>query len=184
MKLSGKRYEEIKKIAAQIIVKYHGPCVPINGFDLANNMGITIIPYTSYPFQTKKLMMKLQEDGFFIEKDDGQIIIYYDNFKIHNSGRINFTILHEIGHVVLNHSQESDLAEAEANFFAKYIIAPPPLIHELKLNSPEEIQSTFKTSEEVASYAYDYYNTRIEYGSNRLTDYEEEIIEHYRYAGE
>ena len=43
--------------------------------------------------------------------------------------RIRFTIMHEIGHIVLDHTEHSDLAESEANFFAKYALAPPPLVH-------------------------------------------------------
>ena len=43
--------------------------------------------------------------------------IYYNDKK--DAGRIRFTILHEIGHFVLGHLQQSDLAESEANFFAK-----------------------------------------------------------------
>lgn len=44
--------------------------------------------------------------------------------------------MHEIGHIVLDHSEGSELAEVEARFFAKYALAPPPLIHKLRLQNP------------------------------------------------
>ena len=48
-------------------------------------------------------------------------------------GRINNTIMHEIGHIVLDHSEDSELAEKEVKFFAKYALVPPVLVHKLKL---------------------------------------------------
>ena len=55
--------------------------------------------------------MEIEENGqsvFYIFYDDSM----YDR-------RIRFTIMHEIGHIVLDHTEHSDLAESEANFFAK-----------------------------------------------------------------
>lgn len=40
-------------------------------------------------------------------------------------GRVRFTKLHEAGHLLRGHLQDSELAEIEANFWAKYAIAPP-----------------------------------------------------------
>ena len=57
-----------------------------------------------------------------------------------NYGRVNHTIMHEIGHIVLGHTEDSDLAEAEVSFFAKYALAPPILINKLKLETPEIIK--------------------------------------------
>ena len=37
--------------------------------------------------------------------------------------------MHEIAHIILNHLEESDVAEAETNFFVGYAIAPIVLIH-------------------------------------------------------
>ena len=65
--------------------------------------------------------------------------------------------MHEIGHIVLDHSEDSELAEKEVKFFAKYALAPPVLIHKLKLDNPESIAQTFEISYEAACYAYSYY---------------------------
>lgn len=34
-------------------------------------------------------------------------------------------MLHEIGHIILDHSEDSNLAEDEVKFFAKYALVPP-----------------------------------------------------------
>lgn len=66
-------------------------------------------------------------------------------------GRVRFTKLHEAGHLLRGHLQDSELAEIEANFWAKYAIAPPVLIEELGLTTAEEISQRFGTSLECAS---------------------------------
>ncbi len=45
--LSHERYEEIKQIVVDVFVKYNVSCVPVNGFELATKMGITVIPYSA-----------------------------------------------------------------------------------------------------------------------------------------
>ena len=70
------------------------------------------------------------------------------------------TILHEIAHCILGHNDNMDneLCESEANFFAKYAIAPPPLIHQIKPTCAYDIENFFDISHEAASYAFRYYN--------------------------
>ena len=93
--------------------------------------------------------------------------------------RIRFTILHEIGHYILKHKQQSCLAEAEANFFAKYLIAPPILIHRINPSDYMEIAKIFKISEECAWYAFDYYQKWLYHHINigfNYNAYEEKIL--------
>ena len=66
-------------------------------------------------------------------------------------GRVRFTKLHEAGHLLRGHLQDSVLAEIEANLWAKYAIAPQVLIQELGLTTAEEISQRFGTSLECAS---------------------------------
>lgn len=67
-------------------------------------------------------------------------------------GRVRFTKLHELGHVIRGHLQDSETAEIEANFFARYAIAPPVLVEKLGLTTVEEIAQQFGTSIECASH--------------------------------
>lgn len=168
--LSCERYEEIKKIVVDLFVKYDVCCIPVNGFELATKMNIKVIPYSATPQNKRWLLLKESEDGFSVEKNPGEWYIYYNDIK--DYGRINNTIMHEIGHIVLDHSEDSELAEKEVKFFAKYALVPPVLIHKLKLDNPKDIANSFDVSYEAARYAHSYYKKWLQYGSPNYTDYE------------
>ena len=178
--LSHRRYEEIKRIIVDLFVKYDVTCVPVNGFELATKMGIKIIPYSAIPFTKRYLLFKKSEDGFCAEKTLGEWYIYYNDEM--DYGRINNTIMHEIGHIVLDHSEDSELAEKEVRFFAKYALVPPVLVHKLKLNDPYDIADVFDVSFEAACYALSYYRKWFQYGSNDYTDYAVKLLHLFEIA--
>ena len=68
---------------------------------------------------------------------------------------------------MLDHSEDSDLAENEVKFFAKYALVPPVLVLKLHLKSAEEIPDVFDVSYEAAIYAWEYYQKWL----GRNTDY-------------
>lgn len=179
-RLSNNRYEEIKKIIVELFIKYDVKCIPISGFELASKMGIKVIPYSYFSEEKQKLLLKRSEDGFFVEKTDNEFYIYYNDTK--NYGRVNNTILHEIGHIVLEHTEESELAEAEVNFFAKYALVPPVLVHKLEINSPDRIAELFDVSTQASCYAFNYYKKWLKYGSENYTDYEMKLIGLFKYV--
>lgn len=172
--LSNARYEEIKQIVVDLFVKYTISCVPVNGFELATKMGIKIIPYSVISESKHWLLLKKSEDGFAVEKNMNEWYIFYNDKKEY--GRINNTIMHEIGHVVLDHSEDSELAEKEVKFFAKYALVPPVFVHKLKLDNPTDIANIFDVSFEAACYAYSYYKKWLQYGSSQFTKYEQTLL--------
>ena len=176
--LSNERYEEIKRIVVRMFDKYHVSCIPISGFEIATQMGIPVIPYSAFSEDKQSLLMKMSEDGFRTYDKEGGYQIVYNERK--NYGRVNHTIMHEIGHIVLGHTEDSDLAEAEVSFFAKYALAPPILINKLKLETPEQIAEVFGISYEAACYAYSYYKKRLAYGGRYCTPYEMKMLELFR----
>ena len=182
LKLSRERYEEIKEIIVEMFEKYHVSCVPISGFEIATRMGIKIVPYSTLDKRVRNLIQKKGEDGV-TGLSYGEYVIYY-NDSIPTYGRINNTIMHEIGHIVLGHIEESELAEAEASFFAKYALAPPPLIHKLKLSSADEIAKIFGISYEAACYAYEYYKKWLSYGDKEYTAYEKRTLALFEEGGD
>lgn len=171
MKLSNKRYEEIKESVTNLLIKHNIFCVPISGFEIASKMGVEVRPY---PHKKYDLLLKVSEDGFTAFKDD-KPIIYYNPYQMYQ--RMNNTIMHEIGHIILGHQQESELAEAEVNFFAKYLLAPPALIHKLQLHSPDEIANIFEISHQAAQIAWDYYNKWLLNSGRFYKPYEIKLID-------
>jgi Zn-dependent peptidase ImmA (M78 family) len=113
-----------------------------------------------------------------VEKNIGEWYSYYNDKK--DYGRINNTIMHEIGHIVLDHTEDSELAEKEVKFFAKYALVPPVLVHKLKIDNPTDIVDHFDVSFEAACYAYSYYKKWLQYGSPKYTKYELTLLNLFR----
>lgn len=179
IKLADERLEEIKESVANMYVRLDINCVPISAFEIAVKMGIAVIPYSAYSKSIQALMLRKSDDGF-VAAGNGKYYICYNDTK--NYGRINNTIMHEIGHVVLKHLQDSELAEKEVKFFAKYALAPPVLIHKFKLKDSDSIAETFDISFEAAGYALEYYNKWLAYSGSSYTSYELKILNLFKEA--
>ena len=174
MRLTDEQYEFVKGEVVALFERYDVHCIPINGFELAYSMGIKLIPYSALSMRKREAAMKLSPDGFFMESQDAKdYIVFNDNVPY---VRMNMTILHEIGHCVLDHRSGSPEEEAEASFFAKYAAAPPPLVHRITPKSPEEIADFFFISYTAAVNAYKYYNTLLIYGGKKYTEYELRLL--------
>lgn len=180
VRLSNDRYEEIKQTVVKLFETYDVSCVPINGFEIASKMGIKVIPYSAYPARTRYLMEKYSIDGFSALWDTVEWYIFYNDE--HNYGRINNTIMHEVAHIVLDHTEDSELAEAEVRFFAKYALAPPVLIHKLGVETAESIANIFEISFEAAGYALLYYQKWLNYGGRDYKDYEIRMLKLFNLA--
>lgn len=181
IKLSDSRYEEIKRIIVDIFICYGISCVPISGFEIASKMGIKVIPYSAIKAEKRHLLCVKSEDGFCVERNPGEWFIYYNDLNCY--GRINNTIMHEIGHIVFDHSEDSELAEKEVKFFAKFALAPPVLIHKFELSDPEQVQEYFDVSYEAACNALNYYKKWLQYGDKDYKDYELELLKQFEEAG-
>lgn len=158
MRLSDERYEEIKAEVIDLFYRYDIRCIPISGFELAINMEISLVPYSSLSPQKLLAAYRVSTDGFYLEPGDGKECIFFNDQVGYR--RANMTILHEIGHCVLGHhdGMDQEEAETEAKFFAKYAAAPPPLVHRIKPDGPEDIEEIFVISYEASVYAFDYYH--------------------------
>ena len=179
-KLTDEEYEYIKGEVIHILEKYNIKCIPVCGFEIASKMNLTLIAYSGLSKKKLKKATEVSQDGFFIEKDGKEYIFYNDIDRCFE--RQNWTILHEIGHIVLDHTGHNDHDEDEANFFAKYAIAPPVLIHKIGAECPQDIYEVFEISYEAAVYAYDYYcSWKAHYERiNRLTVYEKKLLALYK----
>lgn len=166
MRLTNKRYEEIKNLVADLFIELDITCTPISGFEIAKKLGIIIIPYSAK--KENQRLKEMSEDALCLETNNGNMYIFYNDNKPYE--RINWSLLHEIAHLILGHTEHCSLAEAEANFFAKFAIAPPVLIHRYGLTTTEEIQDRFCISYETAKNALNYYNKWLKIPNFRLYD--------------
>ena len=152
----------------------------IDVFEMVNKLVIKLIPYSALNKIKQQECLKVSTDGFSLESS-GQWYIYY-NDNIDNFGRVKFTIMHEIGHYILGHSGKGEFEEQEANCFAKYALAPPPLIHQLPYVEVSSIQNEFEISFEAALYAYNYYLKWLRFGGDSYTEQEKKLIERFKIA--
>lgn len=175
-KLTDDEYEFIKGEVVHIFAKYRIKCIPVSGFEIAARMEITIIAYSKLHGKKLDTALKVSPDGFFFEFYGKEFIIYNDIDCSYE--RQNWTILHEIGHIVLDHSGNGIHEEAEADFFAKYAIAPPVLIYKIQAKSPEDIFNAFDISYEAAVYSYKYYKKWLSHHQHTVcfTTYELQLL--------
>ena len=79
--------------------------------------------------------------------------------------RITFTIMHEIGHIMLEHEEHTEENEQEANFYAKTALVPLGLISKLNLKTSSDIADTFGISFEFARNIVSHFNKTMIYPS-------------------
>lgn len=177
MKLTNEIYEYIKEEIVALFEEYDIKCIPISGFELAHKMGFQVIPYSSFSEEKRLKLMEIDEDGFFTDYNRKETILYNDRV---NYKRVNMTFLHEIGHYVLGHTDDMDKSqvEAEAKFFAKYALAPPPLVHMIRPKSSEDIMRIFDLSREASKNVFAYYMKWLDkkHQVPKLTRYEVSIL--------
>lgn len=70
-----------------------------------------------------------------------------------NEQILNFTLAHEIGHILLNHfyTKNHDHDEKEANMFAARLLMPLCVLHECNATTSYEIQKLCNVSKEAAT---------------------------------
>lgn len=164
MRLSDTTYEKIKNTIANLYEKYNIRTLPINPFELCSKMKIKLVKYSEVMEKEREILYAVSQDGFKIEDEQGYVIFYND---AKGSSKIKFTILHEIGHIVLGHKEGSILAETEAEWFAAYAIAPPPVIGLYDISDYFDIMNIFGVTSDCAWYAMRRYKNWKKYGQKK-----------------
>lgn len=82
-------------------------------------------------------------DGCTIRRErlDSVIYLVLYNDKVKSQKRRRFTLAHEIGHIILQHDNDDESQEAEANCFAAELILPRILVRELQVRSGFKIMA-------------------------------------------
>lgn len=173
-------YEEIKRKVVNFFKEVKVDRLPIDCFSIAKQIGFKLVKYSELLEETKKLVSECGGDAYtleFIDKKE-KYIFYNDDVVI---GKQRFSIMHELGHYVLGHKEsDSELAESEADFFAKYALAPLPLILSKNIDNYIDLAEQFEVSKACAYNIMDNYMKWIMYGSPEFTDYEDDLIKLFK----
>ena len=102
-------------------------------------------------------LLKDEESGTTLMQKGKLYIVYSDKQSVR---RCRFTIAHELGHIFLGHMFQADgngfvttdAAEHSANVFARDLLAPACVLHELQILTAAEISMLCNISLEAATY--------------------------------
>lgn len=147
------KYKNARNASWQCIIDYNINSLPVKASQIAKKSDITIIKNSQADFlqQGKSGATVLQDEKFYI--------IYNDEESV---SRCRFTIAHELGHIFLGHLMTNktkyrtfaiqDDTESEANVFARDLLAPACVLHELNLLNADDIARVCNISLEAARY--------------------------------
>ena len=168
-----KDYTKIEKTIVNLYTEINVNKLPINPFEIAIQKGFILIPYSQAPHKARSILKEYEVSGSSGITKEGVYKIFYDDS--HCIERQRFTIMHEIGHILLGHKEDSAYAERCANYFAAYSLAPPPIIAKFNCEDFMDIAIIFKLSQESASYAFIRYCNWIDH-SFKLKPHEVQLL--------
>lgn len=178
-------YAKAESTAYKTLELYEERLLPISPISLIAKF--SNLKVKTYSLVSKEYNLPLEKVCDLFESNDGVTYKLYnghDNYliffndKVPYKPRIRFALAHELGHICLNHfysktkvkcalyndDLEYDVLEKEANYFAKKLLVPFPLIQKLVENcdSPinaQDIAEIFEVSGEVANHVVENWNT-------------------------
>lgn len=179
--ISWERYEEIKTKVSEVFEDYEPKGLPIDIFGLAKLMGIKII-YASEIIEdnediTEYDIFSIPNSFLHFYDKDGVLVVYIDDIGCKRN-RQRFSLGHELGHIILGHTEQSLKNEEEANFVAEYLLTPTSLVMvegaEIHMRDPMFLEYAFDVSPDVASISADHMENR--YSLNISTYKYENVI--------
>lgn len=177
--LKAERYEEIRCEVANFIEDWGIQFYPFSITELINKMGIQIVPYSSLPEPLRKKVAAYYPNAITLYPKDlssSETTIFYEGSM--SSGRIRFTLAHELAHLALGHPCTGELVyEHEADFFANYLLGPAPLLLKYSMVNTKVIKKTLKVSHSCAESIKDRTYNRLKFGPKKWTEYETRILE-------
>lgn len=144
------RYKNIMEAVKLFFIKENITDFPIDPIQIINKNGWGLLPYSVL---AKNFNISVEEVVDTFQSEDGCVMLDKDNYTIayndsrNSEGRIRFTLMHEIGHIYLNHlidfdetmqkrsaltKSKYDILEREAHAFARNALAPTAVINQLK----------------------------------------------------
>ncbi len=161
-------YDKIKYSVYDVFEKCSINRLPFDCIDVISSMGYSCIKYSDLGDEQTDACLCLSEDACIVGKD-----IYYNDKKVKR--RVRFSLMHELGHLLLNTQDE-----AEANNFASNILAPSMAVYYSGIKNIREISNLFDISLECAKYAYEacekWFYSAKHYG---MTDIDKKMYNHF-----
>jgi len=157
----------IKEQVLSVFIECDVKSFPIDCFSITEHYGYKIIQYSCLSERKKQACLKLSEDACTIENN-----VYYNDQR--SFPRIRFSVMHELGHIILNDDQEQVV-----NTFASHILAPRMAIHYAKCRNHVDVARIFGLSLEAADYAFNDYRRWHRMAVYKMSVIDKEIYNHF-----
>lgn len=123
-------YDRAATLAYRCLVKLNISRLPVRPLEILSKCRNTVV----YTYRQAAEHLHIEEaeferkcgdaDAFTIRGGDKYVVCYREGG---NPARLNFTLAHELGHILLHHTNDATADEAEANCFAGHLLCPEPL---------------------------------------------------------
>lgn len=145
------KYKQARNASWQCLIDYNIDSLPVKVSQIAKQADITLLKNSAVN------LLHQNESGTTLMQNDKLYIIYADE---QSPQRCRFTIAHELGHIFLGHLFKengngfatTDDAEHSANVFARDLLAPACVLHELQALTSAAIANLCDISLEAATY--------------------------------
>lgn len=175
IKIPKKVYDDIERAVVLLYKELRVKNFPIDPWQIAKEKGFCVVPYSRLTPTIREEFLKLKLNGAsYWNQDKKKYFIYYNDAPVIKFQR--FTIMHEIGHILLEHKGESELANRMANYFAAYSLAPSLLIARYDCEDVVDLMDKFNISQQCADICFGRYLNWQRFGGE-LKDYEIELLD-------
>ena len=145
------QYKNARNASWQCLIDYRISNLPVKVSQIAKQADIVLLNNSAVN------LLSENESGITLMQDDKLYIIYADE---QSPQRCRFTIAHELGHIFLGHLFAkngkgfviTDDAEHSANVFARDLLAPACVLHEMQAINAAAIANLCDISLEAATY--------------------------------
>jgi Zn-dependent peptidase ImmA (M78 family) len=166
-------YEKIKNTTLEVFLRFQIKSFPLDCIKILKGYGIKVESYSSQKPKKKNMCISFSEDAFTLKNT-----VYYNDEQV--SGRIMFSLAHEIGHIALNHTAPcTEEQEKEADCFASYLIAPRMAIHYSGCKNHVDVSDMFGMSNEAAQYSFNDYRRWHRRAVYKMNDFDKAIYKHF-----
>jgi len=151
-------YHKATNMAYAVLASLHISSLPISTLSIIGYCPhLRVIPYTEacarFGLKWDEYMaLNVSERGYICRKGENAIIFYNDTigFEI-----IRFTLAHELGHYLLDHTAETSVSDREANCFARNLLCPVPITDHFDLQDIDDCCSLYAVSPPAAEVVLD-----------------------------
>ncbi|MEE0999810.1 MAG: ImmA/IrrE family metallo-endopeptidase [Treponemataceae bacterium] len=166
MSLCSSDYGEIEECVADMFEDIGYAVLPVNVFELCKRLKIQLKKYSDMKDAILTEALSLSADGLsYFDCNRNCFVICYNDSKL--DVRIRFTIMHEIGHIMLGHKNHSVINEQKANAFARIALAPLGMIYKMHLKDVLDVAEAFGISLTFSQHVVNHYNNAVIWGSVR-----------------